>query len=48
MERTTGFEWNDALYLASLNGKIIAQNFMDTTIVSEGQLVKIFPLPSGG
>ena len=48
MERTLGFEWNAAAYLASLDGKIIAVNFLDATLAHEGQIVKLFPLPDGG
>ena len=48
MEQTMGFEWNVTAYLASLDGKIIARNFMDRTLVHEGQIVKLFPMPAGG
>ena len=48
MEKTNGFEWNEAIHLASLDGKIVSQNYLEKTLVHEGQIVKLFPLPTGG
>ena len=43
-----GFEWNPNVYLASLDSKFIALNYMQETLVREGQLVKVIMLPAGG
>lgn len=46
--REEGVEWGSCNYLASLDGRVVALNFMTKTLVSEGQIVKVFQLPSGG
>jgi len=48
MEQEMGFKWNADVHLASLDGKIITQNNLEKTLVHEGQIVKLFPLPTGG
>jgi len=43
-----GFDWDTHTHLASLDNTFIALNYMQRTLVKEGQQVKVFPLPAGG
>jgi|GEM_PF-2710454 len=48
MGREKEFEWNPYAYIVSLDDSIIPQNFMQRTFVSEGQIVRILPVTTGG
>jgi len=48
MGREMDFDWDSLAYLASLDDKFVALNYMERTLVREGQQVKVFPLPAGG
>lgn len=42
------FDWDSYGYIASLDNTFIAVNYMQDTLIKEGQTVKVFPLPAGG